>query len=126
MTGPGRDLPPAEQPARLVNEVEGYLLAQAERDRARREAAALCARLPWLTGAQADDVTHHYVRQRLDITRQTLRTIADRAEQLRHEYETRYAALRRELLRRHAAFACALLAGAGTLVTVLCALTRDS
>ncbi|ELS50857.1 hypothetical protein [Streptomyces viridochromogenes] len=105
--------------AALAHEIEGHLLAAAHRDAARREASALCARLPWLTAAQAEDVSHHYMQQRLDVTRMMLRVLTDRAEQLRHEYETRYAALRRTLLKRHAAAACALLAGLGAGGTVL-------
>ncbi|MFJ8946264.1 hypothetical protein ACIRG4_24030 [Streptomyces sp. NPDC102395] len=94
----------------LVNTVEGYLLARAHHDEARREAEELCDRLPWLTTAQAEDVSRHYVRQRVDLTRRMLRTTVDRAAELRREYEARYAALRRELLRRHIAFASAALA----------------
>ncbi|MCL6732204.1 hypothetical protein PWE32_08190 [Streptomyces neyagawaensis] len=73
----------------------------------------MCARMPWLTTAQAEDVTAHYLRRRMDLTRQILLATTERAGQLREEYETRYAALRRSLLRRHAACACALLACAG-------------
>ncbi len=122
-----RDLygvPPAEQAAVLVTEVEGHLLAQAERDRARREAEALCARLPWLTGAQAEDVTRHYTEQRLALTCELLRATVARAEELRGEYEARFATLRRALLRRHAACAATVLAGAAAAASVLSAVTR--
>ncbi|GAA2271268.1 hypothetical protein GCM10010145_54700 [Streptomyces ruber] len=114
----------AEQAAVLVNEVEGHLLARAERDRARREAEALCARLPWLTGAQAEDVRRHYTEQRLDLTRELLRATVARAEELRGEYEARYATLRRGLLKRHAACASAVLVCAVTAVTALSVLRR--
>ncbi|MGW5609782.1 hypothetical protein ACWEWI_27585 [Streptomyces sp. NPDC003753] len=114
--------PHVEGPA-LAAEVEGYLLAHAEYDRAHREAEALCARLPWLTTAQAEDLVGHYVSQRLDITRQTLATIARRARELRDEYEARYTALRRALFKAHAACACALLGITG-LITALYPLTR--
>ncbi|MFD5126488.1 hypothetical protein [Streptomyces olindensis] len=107
----GRREPPAGgRPHVLADEVEGYLLAQTHHDQARREAEDLCARMPWLTGAQAEEIAGHYVRTRLDVTRQLLFGTVRRAEQLRHEYESRYAALRHALLRRHAAGACAVLA----------------
>ncbi|GKQ41464.1 hypothetical protein [Streptomyces sp. A012304] len=96
----------------LANTVEGYLLARAHHDEARREAEDLCARMPWLTTAQAEDVTRHYVRQRIALTRRMLRTTTERAAELRREYEDRYAVLRRELLRRHTVGACAVLAAA--------------
>ncbi|MEU5757088.1 hypothetical protein [Streptomyces sp. NPDC047829] len=101
----------------LVNQVEGYLLVQAEREQALREAAALCARLPWLTGSQAEDLTSRYCEQRLHLTRRTLQAVAARAEQLRKEYEARYAALRHTLLKRHAACASLLLICASALGT---------
>ncbi|MFI9345233.1 hypothetical protein ACIG0D_28810 [Streptomyces sp. NPDC052773] len=102
--------------------VEGYLLARAHHDQAHREAGLLCSRMPWLTSAQADDVTRHYVEQRLEATRCMLRETVDRAARLRQEYEDRYAALRRDLLTRHTAAACAVLAcavGAGTLAGLI-------
>ncbi|MFD5713519.1 hypothetical protein ACFWHW_24605 [Streptomyces pharetrae] len=98
--------------------VEGYLLARAHHDQAHREAGTLCARMTWLTTAQAEDVTRHYVEQRLEVSRNTLRDIVERTAQIRHEYEERYLALRRDLLRRYAAAACAVITcaiGMGTL-----------
>ncbi|MET9505620.1 hypothetical protein ACFYO5_21545 [Streptomyces sp. NPDC006259] len=106
----------------LAAEAEGYLLARVHHDQAHREAEDLCARLPWLTTAQADDLTHHYVRQRTDLTRRMLRDIVHRAAELRQEYESRYATLRRDLLRRHAVCASAVLActaGVGAAVGLL-------
>ncbi|WP_206317011.1 hypothetical protein [Streptomyces composti] len=108
----------------LADRVEGYLLARTHHEQARREAEALCARLPWLTTAQAEDVTRQYVRQRIDLTRTTMLHTLERAEQMRGEYEARYAALRRGLLRRHAAFACAVVACAGAAGTAVCLLGR--
>ncbi|WP_308013417.1 hypothetical protein [Streptomyces beigongshangae] len=120
---PARSPEPPARPgaAELANEVEGYLLLQAERDQARQEATTLCSRLPWLTTAQAEDVTRHYVEQRLGLTKQALQRTADRAHRLRGEYEARYAALRRTLLKRHAACASLLTAAcmAGTSVYAL-------
>ncbi|MFE0822678.1 hypothetical protein [Streptomyces sp. NPDC058847] len=109
--------------AALTAEVEGYLLAHSHYREARREADTLCARLSWLTTAQADDVARHYVRQRMDLTRKMLEITAHRAGQLRQEYEQRYAALRQKLLKRHAAGACVTLAIATVvngLVSLLC------
>ncbi|MEU6684505.1 hypothetical protein [Streptomyces sp. NPDC046832] len=119
----GRHEPSAgEQRSVLADETEGYLLAHTHRDGAQREAAELCGRMPWLTTAQAEDLTGHYVRLRLDVTRQLMLGTVRRAEELRQEYESRYAHLRRALLRRHAAAACAVLAcvaWVGALVEVL-------
>ncbi|MEU0999957.1 hypothetical protein [Streptomyces tibetensis] len=111
-----------EPSSALADETEGFLLAHAHRDRAQREAEELCARMPWLTTAQAEELTGHYVRRRLDDTRQLMLGTVRRAGELRQEYESRYAHLRRALLRRHAAGACAVLAcaaGAGAVAGVL-------
>lgn len=70
---PAAGAPQARAPS-LAVQVEGYLLLRAEREQARREAAALCARLPWLTSAQADDLACHYTEQRLGLTRHVLRS----------------------------------------------------
>ncbi|MFI0084895.1 hypothetical protein [Streptomyces bobili] len=94
----------------LAAEAEGYLLARVHREQAQREAEDLCARLPWLTTAQADDLAHHYIRQRNHLTRLMFQETLRRAAQLRQEYESRYAVLRRDLLRRHASVASAVLA----------------
>jgi hypothetical protein len=99
----------------LANEVEGYLLLQAEQEQAQREAEALCARLSWLTSGQAEDLARHYTEQRRELTRQILQVTADRAKRLRGEYEARYAELRRTLLRRYAVCACLLFAGSATI-----------
>ncbi|MGW3864325.1 hypothetical protein ACWEDZ_22950 [Streptomyces sp. NPDC005047] len=106
-----RDRAPDVEGAVLANEAEGYLLVQAELRRAREEAGSLCGRLPWLTTGQADDLTLHYVQQRMGLTQQALQVTADRAKRLRGEYETRYQHLRRILLKQHAACACMLIAG---------------
>lgn len=108
----------------LANEVEGYLLLQAEWEQAQREAAALCSRLPWLTTGQAEDLAHHYVEQRLGLTRQALQAVADRANRLRGEYEARYAALRHTLLRRHAICACVLFVCSVTTSATVCLAAR--
>ncbi|MFC8141003.1 hypothetical protein ACFUKV_04430 [Streptomyces paradoxus] len=119
----GRRGTPAGEPSSvLADETEGYLLAHAHRHQAQREAEDLCARMPWLTTAQADELTAHYVRRRLDVTRQLMLGTVRRADELRQEYENRYTELQRALLRRHAAGACAVLAcaaGVGALAGVL-------
>ncbi|MFF8873341.1 hypothetical protein [Streptomyces massasporeus] len=111
--------PTGRQAATFINQVEGYLLLQAEQEQARHEAAALCDRLPWLTTAQAQDLSHHYINHRLTLTRNALQAIADRAAALQAEYETRYTGLRHTLLKRHALLAVLLLIGAGTASTVV-------
>jgi len=108
----------------LTDTIEGYLLARAHHDQAHREAENLCARLPWLTTAEAEDVTRHYVDQRIDLTRQMLLSTTERATQLRQEYVDRYAVLRRDLLKRNTACARAVLACAGAVSTLVCLLTR--
>ncbi|MFJ3718107.1 hypothetical protein [Streptomyces sp. NPDC090057] len=125
MTTPNRpDAPRGGQDGSLANEVEGYLLLHAELEQAQREAEALCARLPWLTTGQAEDLTQHYTEQRLDLTRQALQVTADRAKRLRGEYEARYRELRRALLRRHAMTACFIVTCTGTANTLAWYATR--
>ncbi|MEV5436499.1 hypothetical protein AB0K80_10750 [Streptomyces sp. NPDC052682] len=116
--------PPRDGESTLAVEVEGYLLARLHHDDARREAEDLCGRLPWLTAAQAEDLTRHYVCRRMELTRGMLLQTARRADELRQEYEARYAALRHTLLRRHAAGACTLLACAGGVTGLVCVLGR--
>jgi hypothetical protein len=106
---PARTSPRTQSPA-LVQEVEGYLLLQAQLDQAQQEAAALCACLPWLTSGQAEDLTRHYTEQRRQLTRQILQATTQRAAQLRSEYEARYVELRRALLRKYVLSLCLLFA----------------
>ncbi|MFF0095100.1 hypothetical protein ACFYSF_34910 [Streptomyces canus] len=116
--------PHADQTAALAAEAEGYLLVRSHRDAARREAGELCARMPWLTTAQAEDLAHHYCERRMLLTRHMLSATVQRAEQLRQEYENRYQELRRALLRRHAACASAVLACAAGVGAAVGALAR--
>ncbi|MFF9094586.1 hypothetical protein ACF1AY_09060 [Streptomyces sp. NPDC014776] len=121
MTDSARSLA-RRQAAVLANEVEGFLLAEADRERARRDAEAFCARLPWLTTAQAEEVARLYTEEHIELTRQRLRQTLRRAAELRQEYEARYAELRHRLLVRHAVCASAVLAcatGASTALTTL-------
>ncbi|MFI6931853.1 hypothetical protein [Streptomyces sp. NPDC050287] len=119
-----RTAPSVDRARVLADEVEGYLLARTHLDQARREAADFCSRMPWLTTAQAEDVTQHYLTRRMDLTRCMLLATVERAAQLRQEYEIRYSALRRDLLRRHAVGACAVLACAGGVSVFVSLLSR--
>jgi hypothetical protein len=113
----GREVPPSV-------EMEAHLIAHTHRERARQEARELCARMPWLTSAQAEDLARHYVPLRIGLSRRMLREVTERADQLRREYEARYQELRRDLLRRHAAAACATLACAAGLGSLALLATR--
>ncbi|MGV9883546.1 hypothetical protein [Streptomyces sp. NPDC003006] len=124
MIADGHDVPQERQGATLAEETEGFLLLEAERQRARQGAEDLCARLPWLTTAQAEDLTHHYIQRDLALTHQRLRSTADRAARLRQEYEARYVTLKRTLLRRHATCAACLVAAASAAGAVMCLLAR--
>ncbi|WP_399934076.1 hypothetical protein [Streptomyces kanamyceticus] len=97
--------PHLDEAAAIAAEAEGFLIAHGHRVEAHREARALCEKLPWLTTAQAEDLTRHYVQHRMALTRHMLGTTARRAQELRGEYEARYQQLRRALLKRHAAWA---------------------
>ncbi|WP_374205755.1 hypothetical protein [Streptomyces sioyaensis] len=83
---------------RAINEIEGFLLWEAEKDRARIRAQAFCAGLPWLTDSQRREVELHYCRDQRDATWAYLERIAVRSATLRTEYEGVYRALRRRLI----------------------------
>lgn len=83
---------------RALNEIEGFLLWEAEKDRARLRAQAFCACLPWLTDSQRQEVELHYCRDQRDATWAYLERIAVRSATLRTEYEGVYRALRRRLI----------------------------
>ncbi|MCQ4079644.1 hypothetical protein NGB36_03270 [Streptomyces sp. RB6PN25] len=80
-----------------INQLEGYLLWQAETDRARDSAREFSASLPWLTIAQREEVEHAYTQDRLEQSKVYLVRIAGRCRELQHEYQQRYDALRRRL-----------------------------
>jgi len=84
--------------AAAVNEVEGYLLYQAELRTARQEGEAFARRLPWLTTAQQEEVARHYADQRIELSKHVLRAIAFRCGELRAEYTARYEELRQRLM----------------------------
>lgn len=83
---------------RAINEIEGFLLWEAEKGRARLRAEAFCAGLPWLTDTQRREVELHYRRDQRDATWAYLERIAVRSATLRAEYEGVYRALRRRLI----------------------------
>ncbi|MFA3877937.1 hypothetical protein ABS735_30465 [Streptomyces sp. MMCC 100] len=112
MTGSQRPRPHLDDAATVATQAEGFLRAQAYYDEARSEAQALCDRMPWMTTAQAEDFTRHYVDHRLTLTRAMLSATVARAGELRQEYEGRYLQLRRALLRRHASWVSVVLASA--------------
>jgi hypothetical protein len=84
--------------AAVINEVEGYLLYQAELRTADKEAEAFVRRMPWLTTAQREEVARHYADQRIELSKEVLRAIATRCEELRAEYTARYESLRQRLM----------------------------
>ncbi|MCZ9355360.1 hypothetical protein NGM36_37380 [Streptomyces mutabilis] len=108
----------------IATEAEGFLLARQHRHDAHREAQALCQALSWLTTAQAEDLTRHYIGHRLRLSRQLFEASLDRAEELRREYENRYLQLRRDLLRRYCVWASCVLACAAGVSGALCTLAR--
>ncbi|MFI5521352.1 hypothetical protein [Streptomyces platensis] len=81
-----------------VNEIEGFLLWEAEKDRARTRAEAFCAGLPWLTDTQRREVELRYCQDQRDTSQAYLERIATRSAALRTEYEGVYRALRRRLI----------------------------
>ncbi len=89
----------AEMPLdQAVNEIEGFLLWEAEKDRARTRARDFCAGLPWLTDTQRREVELRYCQDQRDASRTYLERIATRSAALRTEYEGVYRALRRRLI----------------------------
>lgn len=111
----------ADESTALVGEVEGYLKARTHYLQAVEEAETLRSRMPWMTTAQAEEITRHYIEQRIGLTR---RTLVRHVEDLREQYETRYRELRRDLLKRHGAVVCAVLAGSAGINAAVCILWR--
>jgi hypothetical protein len=109
--------PLPQSAAAAVNEIEGFLLLQAEYDVAQREAHHFTERMPWLTTAQAEEVTCQYLAERTRLTEQTLSTIVRRSSLLRDEYEARYALLQARTLKLSAAALCAALLWTSGLTT---------
>jgi hypothetical protein len=86
------------QPARLADQVEGYLLWQARIAEAETRARAFTAPLQWLTTTQRAEIEEHYVRDCLARAKSDLQRVADRCRELRGEYEARYRQLRARCL----------------------------
>ncbi|WP_159482422.1 hypothetical protein OG879_11390 [Streptomyces caniferus] len=85
-------------PERALNEIEGFLLWEAEKDRARTRAQEFCDGLPWLTDSQRWEVEVRYCQDQRDASRAYLERIAVRSAALRTEYDGVYRALRRRLI----------------------------
>lgn len=105
---------------RAINEIEGFLLWEAEKDRARTRADAFCAGLPWLTDTQRQEVQLRYCQDQRDTSRAYLERIAVRSATLRTEYESVYRALRRRLI---TAFASGTVAMATLVIVAAVGLT---
>lgn len=91
--------PPAGDLGADLARIEGFLLAEHEKATARKEAEEFACRLPWLLGAQRDDVVRHYADVRLVSARLQHEAVVARCAQLREEYERRYRRLRLRLIR---------------------------
>ncbi|MDQ0687364.1 hypothetical protein QFZ56_006327 [Streptomyces achromogenes] len=88
----------SQECARGLNELESYLLAQAEVTEALSSAEAFAAQLPWLTTAQREEVVRLYITDRLQISRAFLQRVTGRALELQSQYSSRYHALQVRLL----------------------------
>ncbi|MFJ8803465.1 hypothetical protein [Streptomyces sp. NPDC102487] len=109
---PQRPSPPV---AAGINDIEGFLLLQAELEAARREAERFTDRLEWLTTSQREDVARHYIGERRKVTQMMLTAVARRSGQPGGEYESRYAALRTRLRKVTALVACSAVLWCGCL-----------
>jgi hypothetical protein len=89
---------PEAEVAAGIAELEGYLLAQSRVREAEREAEEFAGRMPWLTGAQREEVVRIYTEDRIALSRRVLKALVSRANELRAEYTARYEELRRRLL----------------------------
>ncbi|MEV5127584.1 hypothetical protein AB0K49_33055 [Streptomyces decoyicus] len=81
-----------------IARMEGYLLWQAEIDRARTDAEAFVDALDWPTSAQREELVALLARRQLDLSQMAVTRIATRARQLRREYQQRYDVLKRRVL----------------------------
>ncbi|WP_058042550.1 hypothetical protein [Streptomyces roseifaciens] len=81
--------------AEAINEIEGYLLWEEEKRKARERAREFTAVIPWLTDSQRADLEHRYTADQLATSRTHLRRIVARSTELRAEYEAVYQALKR-------------------------------
>ena len=90
--------PVREECSQGLRQLEGYLLWEAESAAARAGAEEFADRLPWLTGAQREEVVRICTADRLEVSRAVIHRIADRARELQGEYSTRYRTLKIRLL----------------------------
>jgi hypothetical protein len=111
-----------QEAAKGVDQLEGYLLLQADQHTARREATAFADRLPWLTTAQREEVVRLYAEERLALSVRVLRAVAQRCRELQGQYTERYEALQARISRR--ATACVVLCLSLALSTALLELTN--
>jgi hypothetical protein len=103
-----------------VNDVEGYLLAQAELREAREAGEAFAHRMPWLTTAQHEEVARLHAEDHIERSMEALRSVAAHSVALRAEYTARHTRLRQRLL----GLAVASLATSAALCTSAWLLTR--
>lgn len=110
---------PDKDSARGLAQMEGYLLWNAEIERARRHARRFTDELPWLTTAQREDVERVYVVDRAEASRVMLVRVRARAAELRGEYGRRYRTLRARCVAATALVCLGTAGGACTVVTYL-------
>ncbi|MET8245051.1 hypothetical protein ABZV31_11915 [Streptomyces sp. NPDC005202] len=77
-----------------INQIEGYLLWNAETTSAQQRAKEFTEQLPWLTTAQREEVERVYTADRLADSTEALQRIARRSAELKAEYIARYRLLR--------------------------------
>ncbi|MFF8784378.1 hypothetical protein [Streptomyces sp. NPDC015125] len=92
-----------------IADIEGYLLWQAEIDRARADAEAFVDALDWPTSAQRQELVRLLARRQLDLSQRAVTRTATRALQLRREYQQRYDFLKRRVLAAVLALLAALV-----------------
>ncbi|MFC8286060.1 hypothetical protein [Streptomyces cyaneofuscatus] len=109
---------PDKDSARGLAQLEGYLLWNAEVERARAQARRFTGELPWLTTAQREDVERVYLAHRVAVSRESLTRVRDRAADLRGEYTARYERLRARCVAL-SVVAVGAVTGIGTSLTLL-------
>jgi hypothetical protein len=96
----------------VSDEIEGFLLWEAEKDRARARARAFCTRMPWLTDSQREEAERLYAEDHLDVLKVSLERVVARSGELRAEYEGVYRALRSRIVTAFALGATATVVAA--------------
>ncbi|MFE3882180.1 hypothetical protein ACFXPQ_04525 [Streptomyces lydicus] len=95
---PDRRTPDSRTVRAGIADIEGYLLWQAETDRARADAEAFVDSLDWPTTAQRQELVRLLARRQLELSQRAVTRVAGRALQLRREYQQRYDCLKRRVL----------------------------